>query len=73
MTACMAYEHRTLTEHYLKFRFAFPARRNDMLDRLEELYAAALERAFAGKPAHVVAHPYPARIGALHDAIRPLL
>lgn len=73
MAACMAYEHRELTEAYMKFRFAFPGRRSETLDRLEETYADALRRTFAGKPAHVVAHPYPARIPSLHDAIRPLL
>ena len=70
MSACMAFEHRALTEHYLKFRFAFPDRRNETLERLEELYADALVRAFAGKPAYVVAHPYPARIGSLYDAMK---
>jgi len=70
LAACMAFEHRDLIEHYLKFRFAFPDRRNETLERLEALYADALLRAFAGKPAYVVAHPYPARIGSLYDAMR---
>jgi hypothetical protein len=73
MAAGMVYEHRDLLEQYEKFRFAFPDRRSDLLDRLEERYANALARAFADKPAHVLAHPYPAHIPSLYDAMRPLL
>lgn len=73
MTAGMVYEHRELLEQYRKFRFAFPDRRSDLLDHLEERYTDALARAFAGKPAHVVAHPYPAHIPSLYDAMRGLV
>jgi hypothetical protein len=73
VAACSAFEHRGLMEQYVKFRFAFPDRRNATLDRLEELYVDALLRAFAEKPAYLVTHPYPARIGSLYDAMREVM
>jgi hypothetical protein len=69
MVFSLQFERLDLLEHYMKFRFAFPERSNPLLEQAEALQRDALERAFAGKPAHVVAHPYPAPIPALFDAM----
>lgn len=73
MTASLLYERLDLLSAYLKFRFAFPERRNRLIEEAEGRQRTALERAFDGKDAHVVAHPYPAAIPALFQAMEPLI
>jgi hypothetical protein len=64
-------ERRELLSYYSKFRFAFPALRNEILDgcvsRERELLRAVLKE----KPAYEVAHPYPASIPAMFEAMEP--
>lgn len=71
MVFSLQFERLDFLAHYMKFRFAFPERSNALVEQSEALQRDALERAFAGKPAHVVAHPYPAPIPALFDAMEP--
>lgn len=56
---------------YLKFRFAFPEARNELIECAEEIQRDILQRALAGKEAYSVYHPYPVSIPALYDAIHP--
>ena len=58
---------------YLKFRFAFPGLRNELIEQAEECQREALERVLARKDAYSVYHPYPVSIPALYDAIDPVL
>ena len=51
------------------FRFAFPDRSNPFLQNAEASQRSALERAFAGKEAYIVSHPYPAPIPAVYEAM----
>jgi hypothetical protein len=60
-----------LWSYYLKFRFAFPHLRNELLERSQVLQLDALEQILADKEAYAVYHPYPVHIPALFDAIRP--
>jgi len=64
-------ERQGLWSYYLKFRFAFPHLRNELVEGSQALQLHALERILAGKEAYVVYHPYPVHIPALFDAIRP--
>lgn len=72
-TASVVFEAADLLAHYRRFRFAFPDRRNPLLDDLEARYASALATAFRGLPALAVGHPYPLEIPRLYDAIAPRL
>jgi hypothetical protein len=67
------HERLELLAHYLRFRFAFPQAQNALLERAEELERDLIRRAFAGKEAYAVHHPFPAPIPALFDAMAPLL
>jgi hypothetical protein len=58
---------------YHKFRFAFPRRRNRIVEQAEETELALLLDCLAGKEAYAVSHPYPAEIGPLSDALLPLM
>lgn len=69
----LEYERLELQSRYLEYRFAFPGLANVLLDSAAERERDLLERAFAGKEAHAVFHPFPAPIPALFDAIRPLV
>jgi hypothetical protein len=73
LAASSRYERLPLLSSYLKFRFVFPDRVNALLEEAEELEATALSRAFEGKNAHVIYHPYPPPTRALFEAIQPLL
>jgi hypothetical protein len=69
----MLFELSDLLGHYRRFRFAFPARANALLDELEPRYEARAIAAFRGIPAISVAHPYPLDIDRLYQAVAPAL
>jgi hypothetical protein len=72
-TQSFLFEQADLLEHYRRFRFAFPDRRNPLLDELESRYEAAALAALGGLPAIAVGHPYPLEIDRLYRAIAPAL
>jgi hypothetical protein len=59
--------------YYLKFRFAFPGLRNDLIEQAEECQREALKRVLAGKETYALYHPYPVSIPALFQTISPVL
>jgi hypothetical protein len=73
MVFSLLYERRDLLTEYLRFRFAFPERPNALIEDLERIQREALQGALAGKPAHLVAHPWPASIPALYEAMDALI
>lgn len=66
-------ERDDFVSYYRKFRFAFPDRPNEMLDRADQIQREMLETALKGKEAYAVYHPYPVAIPSLFEAIRQLL
>jgi hypothetical protein len=73
MVFSLEYERLTLLSYYLKFRFAFPDRPNQVIAGAEDRQRRLLECAFTGKQTYIVFHPYPLPIPALFEAIRPHL
>ncbi len=73
MVSSVHYEFAPMRDYYDMFRFAFPGARNPFLENLEERLGPLVARALDGRAAHAVHHPYPARIAALFDAMRPLV
>jgi predicted ATP-grasp superfamily ATP-dependent carboligase len=71
MAASVMYELQPLLSSYLAWRFAFPDRRNDLLERAAAILPAQLEHVLGGRDAHVVRHPYPCRLTSLFDAMAP--
>lgn len=69
MVFSLLHERLDLAEAYLKFRFAFPERRNPLLEAAEARQRELLERALVGKPTYVVQHPYPFDLAELFDAM----
>jgi hypothetical protein len=69
----LQHERLDFMSYYLKFRFAFPDARNELLEQADALERETLARALIGKDAYAVYHPYPATIPALFQAIRPHL
>ena len=66
-------ERSEFLDYYTKFRFAFPRRPNELIEKADEIERDILMRALADKEAYAVYHPYPVSIPVLFDAIRPLL
>ena len=66
-------ERMPFMSYYYKFRFAFPDRANELIDRAEHLQRVRLRQALADKEAYEVYHPYPVSLPALYEAISPLL
>lgn len=73
MTASVRFELQDLLDTYQAFRFAFPDRRNALIETLETCHAEALGRALERVPGTLLTHPYPPRIGQLFDALAPRL
>ncbi len=73
MVASLLYERQDLIALSLQARFAFPDLEIASLATFEARQRDLLERCLAGRPAHVVTHPYPVDLGALFDAVRPLI
>jgi hypothetical protein len=71
MVFSLQHERLDLKAAYLKYRFAFPEAVNPFVEQVERLERRALDRAFAGKPAFVVHHPYPCSLESLYDAMSP--
>lgn len=71
MVFSLQHERLNLTAAYLKYRFAFPEAVNPFVEQVERLERRALDRAFAGKPAFVVHHPYPFSLDGLFEAMSP--
>jgi hypothetical protein len=72
MVASLQHERLDFMGYYWKFRFAFPGRASEIVERAEEIERDRLRRALAGKPAYRVSHPYPVALEALYDAMGPL-
>lgn len=64
-------ERMDFMSYYLKYRFAFPACSNSLIDQAEEIQRRMLLNILAGKDAYGVYHPYPFKIPTLFEVIRP--
>jgi hypothetical protein len=73
MAASFVHEQASLMSCYHKHLFAFPDRRNPLLDHVEQLYRERAEAALSGKLTYAMFHPYPVGIGALREAVETLL
>lgn len=71
MIACLAYERRALMTTYNQFRFAFPDRSNELLERAGEQEQDLLTHALIGCSAHEILHPYPVPLHDLYSAVAP--
>ncbi len=71
MISSNRFELLPLMEHYLAFTFAFPELKNDFLENIHERQFEILSRAFAGKDAYMVRHPYPFSFEELFERMRP--
>jgi hypothetical protein len=69
----LQHERLDFLSYYYKFRFAFPEAANPEIDEAERTQLEGLLRAFAGKPAYVVYHPFPAPIHRMVDAMAPFI
>ncbi len=72
MLASLQEELVPFRSFYLKFRFAFPERRNEWFERVEEVQREALFKCFQGRPCWSLQHPYPVELGKLRRALEPL-
>ncbi len=73
MRASLIHERLDLATLMLQARFAHPALRNEHLEIAEARQRELLDRIFVGHPTYLVTHPYPADLGALFEAVRPIL
>lgn len=58
---------------YHTFRFAFPERKNDLIDNTEAIERKALHKVLANKPCYTAFHPYPVAIPDLYEAMKPFV
>jgi hypothetical protein len=73
MSSSLAYERNDLALLMHQARFADPGLRNERLEESVERQRALLARILEGRPAWIVAHPYPVDLAGLFAAVRPVL
>lgn len=73
MRASLAEERAAFMAHYRQFRFAFPDRSSDVVERANELERDLLSQALDGVPAHHVRHPYPFELESLVAPVAAVL
>ncbi len=73
MVFSLQYEQMNFLSYYWAFRFAFPQRRNEILERAQDLQRERLFQILANKESWAVYHPYPISLPALHEAVCPFL
>jgi hypothetical protein len=73
MVHSLQYEQSVFMGYYRMFRFAFPDRANDLVERTERLQSELLRAALGKKEAYTVAHPYPVSLPDLFEAVSPLI
>ena len=73
MVASQSFERRRLMAAYAGFLYAFPQRRNALLESASERDLELLRRAFADVPAYELLHPYPVRLAEIREAVSLLL
>ncbi len=73
MVASLAFERRGLMARYDQYRYAFPGRRNALLDSAGEREGELLGQALQGRPAYEVVHPYPVPLPKLFEVCGPLV
>ncbi|MFO7321154.1 MAG: hypothetical protein DIU68_005465 [Chloroflexota bacterium] len=71
MVFSLEYERLPFMAYYLTYRFAFPERRNALIEEAEATQRRLLEDRLRGKHALQVMHPYPFSLQALFDAVSP--
>lgn len=71
MQSSVRHEGLSLFAQYLEYKFAFPDRANEFIERAHQLESELLERALDGKEAYVVRHPFPIPLQALYRAMKP--
>lgn len=71
MVHSLQYEQSPFLGYYRMFRFAFPDRVNEVVERTEERQGELLRSAIANKPAFAVYHPYPVSLRSLFEMMAP--
>lgn len=66
-------ERQRLLAHYFAFRFAFPDKPNDLIERASEIEREILVRVLADVDSYVVYHPFPAPVDAVFAAMARIL
>ncbi|MCG8608740.1 hypothetical protein MJD09_27615 [bacterium] len=71
MVASLEYEQMPIKEHYCAFKFAFPDKRNGLIEQSSALQYEILTKALAEKESYELKHPYPVLLTELYDRMRP--
>jgi hypothetical protein len=73
ISASIQFQQLDFFKHYLAYKFAFPERDADFMERVSDLQHDILLSALAGKEAYTVAHPCTVSLQGLSAAMRPWL
>lgn len=73
MIFSLQYERLNFYSFYMMFRFAFPERRNKLIENAEAIQLALLTDLLKDKDTYVVYHPYPVSIASLFEVMSPYM
>lgn len=66
------YEQMKFMQRYTAYKFAFPSKRNELIENSATLQLELLASALRGKETYTVWHPYPLDFSAFYEKIAPL-
>jgi hypothetical protein len=73
LLAALQYEWMQWEKHYVQYLYAFPHRRNMLIDTSRKKQRELLEHLLAGKRTFAVNHPHPVALDELYQAISQIL
>lgn len=73
MVFSLQYERQAFMSYYLAYRFAFPERRNEFIEAVEEIQRQRLISLLENIETYAVHHPYPVAIPELFAAVLPYI
>jgi len=73
LACALEFELTSLMSHYRAFKFAFPERRNEFLEKVHNLLRDGLRQALRAKDIYTLYHPYPVSFRDLFQVMRKFL
>jgi hypothetical protein len=73
LLAALHYEWFQWEEYYIQYLYAFPHRRNPLMDAAQEKQRTLLKNILAGKQIFLVNHPHPVKLDELYRAVSDAL
>lgn len=73
LTAALEYEWLEFMDYYVQYTYAFPKKRNSLIDGLSNTLYERLQKMMGERPVYAVYHPHPVDLHVLYSHIEPII